>query len=216
MPRTQVCCNALVPSLLSIAYGVLAGCVDVPLGPSSPSLEPLRADLITLIMGAFLGYYACCCGDTWASELGVLSKDTPRLITTLRPVRRGTNGGVTLLGLSSSIAGGLFVGLVFYAAALVSPTLWIFPAQREVAMSQWKLIPLGLLAGLFGSLLDSLLGATVQYTGYNTKKGLVTGKPGPDVVHISGLPFLDNNMVNLTSASLTSLLTAFLALRILG
>jgi hypothetical protein len=44
----------------------------------------------------------------------------------------------------------------------------------------------------------------------------VTSKPGPDVVHISGLAFLDNNLVNLLSASATSLLAALLALRIFG
>lgn len=106
--------------MLAIIYGVLAGCVDLPLGPppsgapGAGGLEPWRAATLTGLMGGFLGYFACCCGDTWASELGPLSADTPRLITTLRPVRRGTNGGVTLLGLSASIMGGMFVGLVFY------------------------------------------------------------------------------------------------------
>lgn len=112
-PPLQVFCNSLLPTILAVAYGILAGCVDLPLG-LAPTVEPWRAQALTGIMGGFLGYYACCCGDTWASELGPLSGDTPRLITTMRPVRRGTNGGVTLLGLSASIMGGMFIGLVFY------------------------------------------------------------------------------------------------------
>ena len=168
-------------------------------------------------MGGFLGYYACCCGDTWASELGPLSKDVPRLITTLRPVRKGTNGGVTLLGLSASIFGGAFVGAVFYAAAVLSPTLFVFEHQHShfsLAIEQWKLIPLGLVSGLLGSVLDSLLGATLQYSGYDPSTGRVTSKSStPGVQHISGRNVLSNNMVNLASASLTSILTALAALK---
>ncbi|GIL45896.1 hypothetical protein Vafri_3019 [Volvox africanus] len=217
----QVLCNGLVPTILAVVYGILAGCVDLPLGPavaaaSGHALEPWRAAALTGLMGGFLGYYACCCGDTWASELGPLSADTPRLITTLRPVQRGTNGGVTLLGLSASIMGGMFVGLVFYLAGLLSPTLWIFESQRSVAAGQWRLIPLGLMAGLFGSALDSLLGATLQYSGYNTLQGRVVSRPGADVVHISGMQLLDNNAVNAVSASLTAVLTALVALKSFG
>lgn len=212
---TQVLCNAGVPTLLAIAYGAMAGCLDLPLGPL-PAVEAWRSDVLTLLLGSFLGYYACCCGDTWASELGSLSTDTPRLITNMQPVRRGTNGGVTLLGLSASIAGGLFVGAVFYAGALASPTLWVFEPQRAMAAAQWKLIPLGLMAGLFGSLLDSVLGATLQFTGYDAASGKIVSRPGPGVERISGLPWLSNNAVNLLSASVTSALTALVALRMFG
>ena len=72
------------------------------------------------------------------------------------------------------------------------------------------------MAGLFGSVLDSLLGATLQYTGFDRSSGRIVAKPGPSVTHISGLQFLDNNAVNAVSASTTAGLTALLALRIFG
>ncbi|GFR42542.1 hypothetical protein Agub_g3449 [Astrephomene gubernaculifera] len=242
----QVLCNGLVPTVLAVVYGILAGCVDLPLGPpissiaptiptppsaaaatataaaaaaalaTGPALEPWRAAALTALMGGFLGYYACCCGDTWASELGPLSADTPVLITSMRPVRRGTNGGVTLLGLSASIFGGMFVGLVFYLAGLLSPTLWIFSSQRALAAAQWRLIPLGLMAGLLGSGLDSLLGATLQFSGYHAASGRIVSAPGPGVERIAGRPLLSNNGVNALSASATAALTAFVALKTFG
>ena len=191
--------------MLTLPPPSLHACPPTPL-PTPPSCP----------RGGFLGYYACCCGDTWASELGPLSSDTPRLITSLRPVRKGTNGAVTLPGLCASIVGGMFVGTMFYAAGIASPTLWIFEQQRALALAQWKLIPLGLLAGLFGSVLDSVMGATVQYTGYNRDTDRVTSRPGPSVTHISGLPFLSNNGVNVVSASITCVLTALAASKIFG
>jgi hypothetical protein len=61
--------------------------------------------------------------------LFVSAGDQPRLLTTMQPVRKGTHGGVTLLGLSGAAAGGLLAGVVFYCAAVLSPTLWVFEAQ---------------------------------------------------------------------------------------
>jgi hypothetical protein len=50
----------------------MAGCLDLPLG-THPNVEAWRADLLTLLQGGVLGWYACICGDAWSSELGELS-----------------------------------------------------------------------------------------------------------------------------------------------
>jgi uncharacterized membrane protein len=207
----QVVCNGLIPAVLTAYAAYLSNGLDLPLfstsslsAPSSVSAivrDPSNV-MLAQLHGAFLGYFAACCGDTWASEIGQLSSQEPKLVTTLRPVRKGTNGGVTFLGLAASCAGGLFIGLVYWFAGLISPT-----GNFHVAVHEWKIVPvLGLVAGLLGSLVDSVLGATIQFTGYNRKTGKITGKSGEDVTAISGVRVLDNNMVNLVSASVVSLL----------
>jgi hypothetical protein len=138
--RPQVACNGLVPTALALAAAWLSGGADV-------ALRPAEGAELAALGGAFMGYYACCCGDTWASELGQLSPEEPRLITTLRPVRRGTNGGVTLAGSAASAAGGLLVGAVFYLAGVLSPTgncsAGSFHCPGATTAAQWALVPIG-------------------------------------------------------------------------
>lgn len=111
-----------------------------------------------------LGSLACANGDTWASELGTVVKvfsSQPRLITTWRAVPRGTNGGVTIGGLLFSLLGGLFIGLSYYLMMLIT----LDSAVLERSTSQWPIIFIGGIGGLLGSVIDSLLGATLQYSG---------------------------------------------------
>lgn len=71
----------------------------------------------------------------------------------------GTNGGVTLVGLVASVLGGGIVGTAYYFMQL------LLVKDLHLAVPQWPIILYGAIAGLFGSLLDSFLGATMQYSG---------------------------------------------------
>lgn len=146
--------------------------------------------------------FACCNGDTWASELGILSKSDPILITTFEKVPRGTNGGVSNFGLLVSFAGGIFIGIFYYLATILfvdSETLRFSPVQ-------FPIIILGGFAGLFGSLVDSFLGATCQFSG-QTAEGFIVENPSEAVRKISGtFKLLNNHAVNFVSCAITAIL----------
>lgn len=152
----------------------------------------------------------------------MLSSSQPRLITNLqRKVPAGVNGGVTGLGLAASAAGGLCVGAALAAIgmltgeaqavqAIINQHLWPAPLQLLPFTARQALfwLVLSLFCGLVGSVVDSVLGATLQFSGYDPATGKVTAQPGPGVKHISGQPWLSNDAVNASSALLISLLAA--------
>jgi len=152
-----------------------------------------KSSLACMLITAHLGFYSACTGDTWASELGVLAKSAPFSVITFRTVPPGTNGGVTVFGTLMSGVGGLFVGGV-----------WLF------FQTQYQILFLCAFAGLFGSFIDSILGATVQYSGMNEKTKKVVEAPGKDVKHISGVDLLSNNSVNFVASALTAVMCASL------
>lgn len=150
--------------------------------------------------------FACCNGDTWASELGILSRSDPLLVTSLKKVPRGTNGGVSPWGLFVSFAGGLLIGFSFF----VGTFCFVDSQTFNESPAQWPVIILGGIAGLLGSVIDSFLGATLQFSG-QTPEGFIVECPGERVKKISGtFRILNNHSVNLISAVITSLIIATL------
>jgi len=137
---------------------------------------------------AFAGAMAAVNADTWATELGVLSPSRPRLITSGRVVERGTSGGVTLVGYLAALGG---AGLIGVAAVLFAPVGTWFGFVGIVA-----------LAGLAGSTVDSLLGATLQAIYFcpqcqkETEQHPVHGC-GTETTIMRGWRWLNNDMVNL-------------------
>ncbi|PQP95765.1 protein PGR [Prunus yedoensis var. nudiflora] len=168
----QVLSNSGIASVLVLVLWAKTGLQD-------KCLDSKESVFITSLIGGVIGHYACCNGDTWSSELGILSDAQPRLITTFKPVRKGTNGGVTKAGLLAAQL----------RARLSDSHMWLWISHNKI-------------------LIDSLLGATLQFSGFCTVRNKVVGKPGPTVKKISGLNYLDNNAVNVVSILLTTILTS--------
>jgi len=156
---------------------------------------------------AFAGAMAAVTADTWATELGVLSADRPRLITTGEAVEPGTSGAVSPLGSLAAMSGAWMIGFLSLALQLLQGCLSGVPWNPRLG---WLPL-LAALAGLAGSLFDSLLGATLQASYYCMHCGKETEQPihrcGRQPIHIRGWPWLDNDGVNLL-ASLAGALIA--------
>ena len=112
-------------------------------------------------------------------QLGILSRSKPILLTTLRPVPPGTNGAISARGTGVSLIGGAGLGALF----------WSLDGRTRLGESCGKWIVLGGLAGLGGSLLDSVLGSTLQRTYYNTEtKRILLHNPANTRDHDDGKP----------------------------
>lgn len=161
------------------------------------------------IFAAALGVLATVTADTWATELGTLSRTPPRLITTGRPVSAGVSGGVTLLGLSATAAGGLTIGL----AAL------LFTSLIDGAAARWAVLA-ALCAGVIGSAVDSLLGATVQAINYcprcQTETERAIHRCGAPTQPYRGWRWLDNDWVNFLSSLAGALVSVLIRGALLG
>ncbi|KAH6615235.1 integral membrane protein DUF92-domain-containing protein [Boeremia exigua] len=132
-----------------------------------------RSDI--LVVG-IIANYAAVAADTFSSELGILSKGKPVLITApWRSVPPGTNGGVTGTGLAAGMYGSLGISLV---------ALFFMPFCREWDSRESFRFAISMtMAGIAGTLLDSLLGALLQASVVDVQSGrIIEGEGGRKVL----------------------------------
>ena len=167
----QVIANGGIATLCAIAAGIASA--------DARSAGPLIAAAICAVAAAS--------GDTWSTEVGAFSQTAPRRVTDLRRVEAGTSGGVTLLGTIAAPVGGMLIGIAGLAARAVMP------------IGAWLGVTAA--AGLAGSLIDSVLGATLQGQWRCPGCGRVQdarrhrGCEMPGTL-VSGVAWLDNDGVN--------------------
>jgi uncharacterized protein (TIGR00297 family) len=148
---------------------------------------------------AFAGAMAAVNGDTWSTEIGVLSPISPRMITSGKKVERGTSGGITFTGTLAAVGGAALIGV---AAVVFSPTPDWF--------SQLVII---ILAGLLGSLFDSVLGATIQAIYWCPTCNKETERHplhlcGTQTSQLRGWSWVNNDVVNFACSVMGAILAA--------
>lgn len=162
------------------------------------------------VFPAFLGAMAAATADTWSTEIGVLSPESPRSIRTGRVVPPGTSGGVTGLGLLAALAGGLMIGIIAVLAKRLKPGI--------ANVSAGRLLGAALVSALAGSLVDSLLGATVQRVYRCQRCALDTEQRvhrcGELAVPGRGVRFVDNDVINVLGSAIGALAGLLFARRV--
>lgn len=142
--------------------------------------------------------------DTWASEIGVLSKDKPLSILNFKSMEKGMSGGISILGTIFAFLGSAFIALVFFIAYI---------AIYNDVIQGFTYFLICLIMGFVGSIIDSILGASIQAQYYCkatesfTEKKAYNNKPNSLV---KGFSIINNDIVNLVSNLISTMMIFFL------
>lgn len=202
----QVVANGGVASILIALHTYLSA--STPFMALRAGVFPgLHAPVLQQLLPiGIIAHYGAVAADTFGSELGILAKSTPVLVTApWKKVPRGTNGGITIEGLGYGLLASFLITCIAYAGTYFMPPYKALNTQTAILV--W-------LIGAFGSVIDSILGATVQATVTDRGSGKVVEGIGGQRVKVLeggsrvqlGRDILTNNGVNLAMAALTSVL----------
>uniref|UniRef100_A0A0D2XMK6 Transmembrane protein 19 n=1 Tax=Fusarium oxysporum (strain Fo5176) TaxID=660025 RepID=A0A0D2XMK6_FUSOF len=168
--RSKVLANSSMASVLSVLHANQLRKREAAFAdPNTP--DPTGSLCFSwggdLLVVGIIANYAAVAADTFSSELGILSSGQPRLITspTLRKVPRGTNGGVTLLGLGAGLLGSM---IIVTASMIFLPSCSEESSRTPAGGAPWTMLErrkfMGFMViwGALGSVLDSFLGGLFQ------------------------------------------------------
>ena len=157
-------------------------------------------------MAGIVGALATVNADTWATELGVLSRTPPRSILTFQPVEPGASGGISLAGTLAALGGSAFIAVLYLLIFVMANTNSALAAPTAIA---------ALIGGFIGALFDSFLGATAQAMYFSERKHRLTERAfeadGTPNQHERGWKWLNNDWVNFISSLAGALVSAGLA-----
>ncbi|MFW9779954.1 MAG: DUF92 domain-containing protein [Candidatus Heimdallarchaeota archaeon] len=204
----QVVANGTVALILVVGYGFFD---LLPLLLTNQTVIPQITS--PFFVGVFIAF-AVHNADTWATEIGLLSNRKPRLVTNLRKqVMQGTSGGITIDGLAASLFGAMVIAGVYFSAYLTIP-----PNSHDIFMIG---LAMGVItiAGLIGSVVDSIEGATIQGIYYCEPCAKETeSNPHPrcgnPTTLIRGNIVINNDIVNVSSAFIVAILGIIIILLI--
>lgn len=151
-------------------------------------------------LAGFLGSVAAANADSWASEIGGLSKQKPVMITNFKQVDKGVSGGITFLGIIGGIIGSMFIVFLFQ---LVQVTFQLSRISNIILFA-------AVFGGLFGFLLDSFIGALSQAL-YISESGEFKEFSNEKVRKVKGFSWMSNDLVNFISTLVTGMLSSYLA-----
>lgn len=174
----QVFANGGVPAILGIAMTIFP----------SP-----------ILFSAFIASIAAANADTWASEIGSLSKKRPFLITSFKQVDPGTSGAVSSLGTIAALFGSVFICFLAYL-------YWDLSIYITVLL---------VFVGFAGNIMDTILGATVQVSFKCNVCNVETEKTfhcQRKTLHHKGYFAINNDLVNFLSILFSAISVSLISL----
>ena len=170
----QILANGFIPALFALCYFFFPNGI--------------------LLLG-YIGSLSASTADTWATEIGFLSKKNPYLVFSFKQVSKGESGSISAIGTIGSIAGALILGII---------CSYLFDFNYLIVMVT--------IAGCMGSFIDTLLGRYFQGKYICIKCGQKTENKlhcNTETKLKTGYRFIDNNFVNFI-ANLAGSLTIIL------